>query len=148
MSKIDRQAILGYSCEQMYSLVNDVKSYPEFLPWCAAATVMSHTDTEMLGELTIRKGKLEKTFSTRNELSLNESITMNLENGPFKHMQGLWHFKILSEQACKVSFSLDFVFDSKLLALTLGPIFSKIADTMIGSFQQRAQQIYGNNDAG
>lgn len=147
MSKIDRQAIISYSCEQMYSLVNDVASYPEFLPWCAAAKVMSQSDIEMLGELTIRKGKLEKTFSTRNELNLNESITMNLENGPFKHMQGVWQFKALSEDACKVSFSLDFVFNNKLLALTLGPIFAKIADTMIDLFQQRAQKIYGDDDA-
>ena len=147
MSKIDREAIIAFSCEQMYALVNDVPAYPEFLPWCAAAKVLSHNQTEMLGELTIRKGKLEKTFSTRNELTLNKSISMNLENGPFEYMRGVWQFKPLSEQACKVSFSLDFAFNSKLLAFTLEPIFSKIANTMIDLFQQRAQQIYGDEHA-
>ena len=128
MRKIEHQALINYSAQQMYQLVNDVAAYPEFLPWCAASEVISITETQMTASLSIKKGGIAKTFTTKNELLTDNSITMNLVDGPFKHMQGIWHFKPLADDACKVSFSLDFSFDNKLLALTLGPIFAKIAD--------------------
>lgn len=148
MSKIEREAIVAFSCRQMYDLVNNVPAYPEFLPWCKGARVISVDEQRMTGELTIKKGSLEQTFTTENDLQKDESVTMNLLDGPFTHMQGRWQFKALSVDACKVSFSLDFAFKNKLLSLTLGPVFSKIADTMLDAFIQRAEQIYGvdNNE--
>jgi ribosome-associated toxin RatA of RatAB toxin-antitoxin module len=142
MSKIQHEALLSFSAEQMYNLVNDVTAYPEFLPWCAATKILSQTDSEMLASLTIKKGVIEKTFTTKNQLVPLRTITMNLANGPFQHMQGLWTFTPLTDDACKVSFSLDFVFNNKLLALTLGPLFTNIANTMVDAFQKRAEQLY------
>jgi ribosome-associated toxin RatA of RatAB toxin-antitoxin module len=147
MSKIEHSALLEFSAQQMYDLVNQVDRYPEFLPWCAASEILAETDDSMTAMIKIKKGIIEKAFTTENQLIPTQSITMNLINGPFKSMQGLWQFKTLSDTACKTSFSLEFTFDSKLLALTLTPIFTKIADTMIGAFQQRALDIYGENDA-
>lgn len=143
MTTISNQAILNYSAKQIYDLVNDVAAYPEFLPWCHATTVIEQSNEAMVASLTVKKAAIEKSFTTENSLIPYESISMNLVDGPFSHMKGLWQFVELAEDACKVSFSLDFSFNSKVLTLTLGPLFSKIADTMVSAFEQRAIDVYG-----
>lgn len=43
MSQISRTALVPYSAEQMYQLVNDVQSYPQFLPGCTGSRILEST---------------------------------------------------------------------------------------------------------
>lgn len=143
MQTIEHSAYLDFSAEQMYCLANDVANYPEFLPWCSATHVLEENDSSMTASITVKKGFVEQTFTTDNLLVENQSILMKLRKGPFKTMMGEWQFVALGEGASKVCFQLKFEFDSRLLSMTLGPVFTKIADTMIEAFVERAKQVYG-----
>jgi len=143
MTKIKRSAIVPFSAQQIYDLVNDVNAYSEFLPWCASSQILEQSETSMRATLEVQKGKFRQTFTTENSLTAPDSIIMRLLDGPFSKLLGEWHFVALGEDACRVSFELDFAFNNKFLAISLGPLFRKIANTMITAFAQRAKAIYG-----
>src|SRR5690554_7082079 len=101
-TQIQRSALLPYSAAALYDLVNDVASYPEFLPWCSASEILEHSEECMRAGLTMAKGRLSQRFVTKNTLVPNEKISMTLEEGPFTRLQGSWEFKALGENACKI----------------------------------------------
>ncbi len=143
MPNIYRSALVPYTQEQMYRLVDDIKSYPEFLPWCSQANEIERTEDAVKAAISIAKGSLHKTFTTKNSLTQYHEIEMELIDGPFKKLHGFWRFDRLDEHACKVSLDLTFDFSSKMLSLTVGPLFSQVANTMVDSFVERAKVIYG-----
>ncbi len=144
MPLISRQSLVMYSPAEMYNLVNDINAYPEFLPWCKSSHIISQTEDMIEASVEIAKGSLNKSFTTRNLLQANKMIEMKLLEGPFKHLEGYWRFKPLKDpSACKITLDLEFEFNNKLVALAVGPIFSKIANTMVDSFCKRAVEVYG-----
>ena len=110
MPQISRTALVPYSAEQMYQLVNDVNAYPDFLPGCTGSRVLESGPTQMTAAVDVSKAGISKTFTTRNTLTDNQSILMHLVDGPFKKLIGGWKFTPLSQDACKIEFHLDFEF--------------------------------------
>lgn len=143
MTDIHKSALVVYSSEQMYDLVNDIESYADFLPWCRSSRVLSEEDNVIEASLEIAHGALHKSFTTRNTLVPKQRIQMNLVEGPFKHLEGVWRFDPLGEQGCKVSLDLSFEFSSRLMGMTLGPVFSAIANSLVDAFTQQAVKKYG-----
>ena len=143
MAKVSKSALVAYSAADMYVLVNDIESYPRFLPWCRSAQILSRNQDEIRATIEIAKGSLSKSFTTCNRLQPGKMIEIRLLDGPFRHLEGFWQFHTLREDACKVSLDLEFEFANPLLRMTIGPIFSQITDTMVDAFCQRASEVYG-----
>ncbi len=141
MPTIARSALVSHSASQMYALVNDVASYPQFLPWCDTARVIEQSDHHQVASLTIDRRMKGISFTTRNALSENKSIGMALVDGPFRQLRGVWHFKAIGEASCKVELSMEFEFKSRVFGALMGPAFTKICDTMVAAFVKRADQI-------
>lgn len=141
--QINKSALVPYSPDQMYALVDDIVAYPQFLPWCHHAEEHHRTDSHVEASLDIAHSGLHKSFTTRNELYPHERIEMSLVKGPFKSLKGVWRFDSLGDEGCKVSLEMDFEFSSKLMGMTFGPLFSKIAGTLVDSFIERARVVYG-----
>ncbi|EKM0378081.1 type II toxin-antitoxin system RatA family toxin [Cronobacter turicensis] len=142
MPQISRTALVPYSAEQMYKLVNDVKSYPEFLPGCVGSRVLESSPGQMTAAVEVSKAGISKTFTTRNTLISNQSILMHLVDGPFKKLMGGWKFTPLTENACQIEFNLDFEFTNKLIELAFGRVFKELASSMVQAFSQRAKEVY------
>ena len=142
MKRIARSAIVEHSAEQMFSLVEDIDSYPRFLPWCRAAKVDERAAGSVQATLSVGMRGLKQTFSTRNELHPPEAMDMRLLKGPFRHFAAAWRFKPLSAQACSVEFSLEYEMAGPL-ARMLEPLFDHIADTMVDAFPRRADDLHG-----
>lgn len=128
----------------MYQLVLDIESYPQFLPWCQSASVAAQDDSRQTATLTMDRRMRGTSFTTRNRLEENQAIHMQLVEGPFRRFGGAWHFKALDEQACRVELEMNFEFNSRVLAVVLGPAFSKICDTMVAAFVKRANQVHAD----
>ncbi|MCK5901505.1 MAG: type II toxin-antitoxin system RatA family toxin [Cocleimonas sp.] len=142
MPNIKRSALVPYSCEQMYQLVDDIAAYQDFLPWCSQS-VEHKRDTSMVeATVTIAKGSINKAFSTRNILQENKVIEMQLLDGPFKRLHGYWRFEPLKDNGCKISLDLDFEFSNFLVGLAIGPVFNQVANTLVDSFVDRARFKY------
>ncbi|WP_068547355.1 type II toxin-antitoxin system RatA family toxin [Thalassotalea crassostreae] len=142
MATIDRSALVMYSASQMYDLINDVMSYPEFLPGCSNAKLLSSDDNQMVASLLVSKAGIEKWFTTENTLVKNTEVIMNLKDGPFKHLHGKWTLTPLSDEACKVSLNLDYEFSSRIIAMAFGKIFDSLTNNMVNAFTNRAKEVY------
>ncbi|HHH43175.1 MAG TPA: type II toxin-antitoxin system RatA family toxin [Gammaproteobacteria bacterium] len=143
MTSISKSALVPYTPAQMFALVDDIETYPEFLPWCSGARVLSRTDDEVRATIELSKGGVEKAFTTCNRNQKDKMIEMRLVEGPFKHLEGFWRFDALGDQGCKVSFDVEFEFASRMLDLVVGPVFSQIANSLVDSFHKRAVEVYG-----
>ena len=143
MTLVKKSALAPYSAHEMFSLVADIESYGAFLPWCAGARVLSTDGDVVVAALDIAYSAIQKTFTTKNHLVRDQSMEMNLVDGPFKHLRGYWGFHALDATSCKISFELEFEFSNRLLGFAFGPGFNHIAESLVDSFHHRAEQIYG-----
>ena len=134
MPSIQRSALVEHSAARMFDLVNDVAAYPRRFAWCEQAQVLEQDEGRMLARLDLGLGKLSTWFTTENRLERPHRIDMQLRDGPFRKLHGLWEFHALDESACKVSLTLDFEPGSRLLGpvFTLG--FQGLADRMVDDF--------------
>jgi ribosome-associated toxin RatA of RatAB toxin-antitoxin module len=145
MTTISRSALVPYSAEQMYVLVDDIESYPKFLPWCLSAEVLSRDEDEVRAVVQLARGGLQKSFITCNRLQKNKMIEIRLLEGPFRHLEGFWRFDALAPESCKVSLDMDFEFSNRLIGMVFGPVFHQITNTLVDAFCQRANDIYGKD---
>lgn len=143
MSIITKRVLVPYTADQMYELVNDAESYPEFLPWCDKVRIISRDEMQVRAEVGVSKGRIRQSFSTQNHMIPGKRIEMNLVEGPFRKMHGVWHFSPRGESGCEVAFNMEFEFAKGLLGYSFGKIFNVIANTLVDAFIQRARQIYG-----
>lgn len=142
MAQISRSALVMFSAQEMYELVNDVHAYPEFLPGCEETKVLSHEPSAMMASVAVAKAGIKKTFTTENTLVHGQQIIMKLVDGPFKHLQGGWTFTELDDKACKVALELEFEFSSKLVEMAFGRVFHELCNSMIKAFSERAKEVY------
>ena len=148
LMKISRSALLPYSAENMYNVVADIASYPEFLNWCKGTKIVSETPDEVVAELIIAYGVLDFSFSTRNIMAKDQSIQLSLVDGPFSDLQGEWTFTSLDKQACKVALEMDFVFENSLTHKVFSGVFQKVVSKQLEAFQKRAQSLFEDQRLG
>ena len=142
MKEIRRSAIVEHSAAEMYALVDDIESYPRFLPWCQEASV-AQVGAKKRATLTAGLRGIRQSFTTLNSNRPHEAIDMHLVEGPFRDFDAAWRFRPLTGQACEIAFSLRYQFASLALAKLLEPLFNQIADTMVDAFTRRADELYG-----
>ncbi|WP_102385577.1 SRPBCC family protein [Vibrio cyclitrophicus] len=142
MPKVTRSALVSFSADQMFSLVNDVARYPEFLPGCSGSRVIESSDSAMVASVDVSKAGISKTFTTSNRMADGAEILMELVDGPFKKLEGGWYFTPLDDQACKVELKLEFEFSSRMIEMAFGNIFNELTSNMVSAFTQRAKQVY------
>lgn len=143
MTTVNRSALVPYSASEMYALVDDIEAYPQFLPWCKSSKVFSRNEDEVRAAIELARGGIQRSFTTCNRLQHNKMIEMRLVEGPFHHMDGFWRFDPLAERASKVSLDMDFEFSNRILSMTIGPVFSQIANSLVDAFCVRAAVVYG-----
>ena len=141
MKRIVRSAIVECSADAFYALVEDIESYPSFLPWCAAAQVRERTPGRTVATLTLAVKGLRQSFTTQNANQPGRTIDMRLLEGPFKRFGAHWRFTALAPGAAKVEFSLEYEFSSRVVAALLSPLFSRMADETVTAFSQRAASL-------
>ena len=142
--KVSRSVLLPYSAEKMFDVISDIRSYPGFLKWCDNMKIVSESSDEVVATLMISYSKLNLSFTTRNQMQKNESIVMNLVDGPFSSLTGKWTIQSLSEDACKVSLEMDFVFDNIITHKLFGRVFQNVISEQIDAFHKRAEMLYGS----
>ncbi len=143
MPSIRRSKVISYTPVQMYTLVNDVESYAQFIPHCSESHVISCVRDEIHAKLAFSRGGLHKSFETINRAQPHKMIEIRLVSGPFKRLEGFWKFEGMENGACRVSLDLEFEFASRLLAIMFGPFFNQVASMLVESFCKRADAIYG-----
>jgi ribosome-associated toxin RatA of RatAB toxin-antitoxin module len=146
MKTVNKSVLIWYSAPEMFTLVIDVVRYPEFLPWCDQAAVVSRDDTGMEAKVGIAFGGIRHTFTTRNEHVPDREVRIRLVDGPFSRLDGQWKFVPVGDEqqrACKVELELHYGFDNVALRALIAPVFDRIAGSLVDAFVKRAEQVYG-----
>ena len=126
----------------MFVLVDDIESYPSFLPWCGSAVVHKRDGNIVEATLDLQRGGISKSFTTRNTLQQDESIALALIGGPFKQLSGGWTFQQLGNSGSKVSLELEFEFENPVTDVLLGSFFEDTCNSLVDSFTRRAADVY------
>ncbi|NND82814.1 MAG: type II toxin-antitoxin system RatA family toxin [Gammaproteobacteria bacterium] len=137
-----RSALLPYSASDMYRVVADIESYPQFIKFCTGADIISRDGDITVAKVHIEYSKLNIQFTTRNQNFPGRLIKMEKVDGPFIVLQGEWRFDALTDSACKVSVEMNFDFDNNVANTVLGPVFKKTIAMQLQAFQNRAEQLY------
>jgi ribosome-associated toxin RatA of RatAB toxin-antitoxin module len=141
--KVNRSALIPYSADQMYALVEDFLAYPDFLPWCTGAILHSRDAETIEASLDLQRSGVKKSFRTRNTLQPGVAMGIALVGGPFRHLAGGWRFEQLGDDGSKVSLQLDFEFENRVTDTVFGRYFENTCNSLIDSFIKRAHEIYG-----
>ena len=147
MKTVHKSVLIWYSAQEMFALVTDVPRYPEFLPWCDRSAVLAEDADGMTAEVGIAFGGIHQSFTTRNSHHAPDSVDVKLIKGPFSQLDGQWRFSPVSDgtqRACRIDLTLNYGFSSATLSALVGPVFDKIAATLVDAFVKRAEQVYGD----
>ena len=140
---VSKTVLVPYTPGEMYALVADVPSYPDFLPWCSRARVANEKDGRVRATIELAYGGLRHTFTTRNRMQPDQRIELQLVDGPFHRLEGYWRFEPWGERGCRVSLVLEYEFSNWLLTMTIAPVFTPIANSLVDAFHLRATTTYG-----
>jgi coenzyme Q-binding protein COQ10 len=148
MKEIQRSALVPFTPEQMFGLVDDIERYSEFLPWVASAKLLESTDSARIGRLEISRSGLHEHFTTRNIVTPPRRLEMKLVDGPFRVLEGVWTFDPVGEgatQGTRVGLALRFEFKNRMMDLLLAPKFASSCDAMVDAFAKRARDVFGRS---
>lgn len=140
MREVKRSALVAESPARMFELINDVESYPQFVPYCTAARVVSRTAGEVVATLNIKRGPLKTEFTTRNLLEPGSRVLMQLVSGPFRVLEGLWTLTPLGELGCRVELEMRFEFSNRVAGKLFEPMFEDTAASLVDAFVRRARE--------
>lgn len=143
MTGVTKSILIKRSARQMFDLVENIESYPEFLPWCGATRVTYRDDKKTVATLYVDFLNIRSSVTTENEKDYPKKMSLKLVDGPFHHLDGVWDFKRLAENACRIDFRMSYAFSSGVFEKLLAPVFASIADTFVDAFVTRADKIYG-----
>lgn len=147
MVGIRETRILPYSAEQMFDLVADVKNYGEFLPWVVATRIRSDSETEMVADMVVGFKSLRESFTSKVFKDRAKRIEVLYLDGPLSDLDNVWTFSPIDENNCEVGFSVDFQFKNKVFQALAGQYFDRAFRKMVAAFEQRAFELYGNNNS-
>lgn len=134
---------IPHSTSQMYELINDIEAYPSYIPWCPRVEVLSTGPNEIVAKLYAQKGPVTQSFTTRNVLVENRSVSMHLVEGPFKHLSGEWRLEPKGLNGCVVDFEMEFEFANPIMDAMAGPVLEKMTGSLVEHFKKRAASIHG-----
>jgi ribosome-associated toxin RatA of RatAB toxin-antitoxin module len=139
MREVKRSALVNKPPGEVFALINDIESYPQFLPWCTHARVLSRSATEIVATIGVRQGALHGEFTTRNTLDPERGIHLDLVSGPFRTLQGEWRLTPIETQGCRVELTMRFAFSNRLTGLLFEPMFAETIGSLVEAFVARAR---------
>jgi ribosome-associated toxin RatA of RatAB toxin-antitoxin module len=147
MREIQHSALVAQPPARLFALINDIESYPSFIPWCTHAKVLSKSDREIVATIGVRQGPLRSEFTTRNQLEQDRRILMSLVTGPFKMLEGEWLLTPIPQggvdggTGCRVQLTMKFAFKNPLTAVLFEQKFAETAASLMDAFVARARAL-------
>jgi ribosome-associated toxin RatA of RatAB toxin-antitoxin module len=145
--EVRKSLLTPYSRERMFDLIEQAENYPRFLPWCPAVTIVERNEDHVVATIHVDFKGVRFHFTTDNPKRRPEWLAFRLARGPFRHFDGEWHLAALGDAGCRIEFVLRWEFDSTMMRKLAGPIFERIADTLVDKLAAQADAFYGGATA-
>ncbi len=145
MKRIYKEEEINVTMSIIFNLINNIEEYPKFLPWCKKTEVTKESENSQIGKIFISKSFINWSFSTKNIIVRNKSISLSLIDGPFDNLDGSWNFKKIDDNNTHVSLEINYKFKNSLIELSIEPIFTTIMNSILESFVDQAFKIKYND---
>jgi ribosome-associated toxin RatA of RatAB toxin-antitoxin module len=139
MREVKRSALVAQPPSRLFALINDIESYPRFLPWCTRARVESRSEREIVATVGVKRGPFNGEFTTRNELEPDRRILMHLVSGPFSTLEGQWLLTPIGADGCRVELTMRFAFKSALSGMLFEHQFAETVGSLVDAFVSRSR---------
>ncbi len=139
--ELRKTVLVSHSAERMFDLIEAAEHYPEFLPWCAGATIIERDESVVVADIDVDVRGVRFGFRTRNPKRRPGWMAIQMERGPFRHFHGEWHLTPLNADGCRIEFDLRYGLDNSVVGTLAGPVFDRIADTLVDAYVARADRI-------
>ncbi len=133
----------AFSCEQMFALAADIERYPEFIPWCRAARVLSRDGDVWRVENHFGGGPLDAMFRTQARPNPPHALEITSTDLPFRAFRLEWRFAPLPGGGCRVEAHYDISLISPLLHGLARLAMPEATRKIIDRFRARAVTLYG-----
>lgn len=148
MPQFQTRRFVPYTARQMFDLVADVESYPQFLPLCEGLTVRSRRPIpegeEVVATMRVGYKAIQESFTSRVTL-VPAQLTVRAAylDGPFSRLENRWSFVDRTGGGCDVEFFISYEFKSVMLGMLMGGLFDTAFRKFTTAFENRARKIYG-----
>jgi len=139
--ELRKSVLVAHAAEQMFDLIEAAEHYPEFLPWCARATIVHRDAAIVVADIDVAWHGVRFRITTRNPKRRPEWMAVTMERGPFRHFHGEWHLTPLAAHGCRIDFDLRYDVDRSLLGKVAGPVFDRVANTLVDAYVARADRL-------
>lgn len=138
---VRKQILVGWPIGGMFDLIEQAEHYPRFLPWCEEARIVSRDEAHVAALIKVNYHGVHFEFTTRNPKRRPEWMGVTLEHGPFRRFAGEWRLAPLGDLGCRIDFRLEYEFASTLMTRLAGPVFERIADTLVDALVGHADRV-------
>jgi coenzyme Q-binding protein COQ10 len=132
--------------EDLFALVLDLESYPEFLPHCRAVRILSRgtqRDPVIVSRMTVGLLAVEVSYANRTRADrAARTITVEGIDGPLEHLWVVWQFEPDGDGTV-IGFSADFAFSSPMLSALASRVFEDMFGEIVDAFERRADCLFG-----
>jgi ribosome-associated toxin RatA of RatAB toxin-antitoxin module len=140
--ELRKSVLVSHSAEEMFDLIEAAEHYPDFLPWCAATTIVERDDSVVVADIEIDVHGVRFGIRTRNPKRRPAWMAIQLERGPFRRFHGEWHLTPLTADGCRIEFDLRYDFDHSVVGRLASPVFDRIANTLVDAYVARADRMH------
>ncbi|MBT4804259.1 MAG: type II toxin-antitoxin system RatA family toxin [Legionellales bacterium] len=143
MKTVYKEKIIPYLASDMYSLVANISSYPDFVPYCHSTIIEKDSEKEVVASIELNFHGIIKKFTTTNAMVPSETISMKLKGGPLESLNGKWVFKQLSATSSKITLHIEYEVSNNIYAAVADTVIAKVSNDILMAFVSRAGQVYG-----
>lgn len=147
MPKLRETLIVKHTAENLYELVRDIRSYPEFIKWIQKLSVTNEIEERGLykctGTALVGFRGFVETFSTHIQGDPDKcQIDVSLDRGPFRHLRNQWRFEEVEDGKSRIHFYIDYEFRNPVLRLLAKSNTQLAVDRIMSSFIAEADRRY------
>ncbi|XP_015186261.1 PREDICTED: coenzyme Q-binding protein COQ10 homolog B, mitochondrial [Polistes dominula] len=147
LKEYEGRKLVGFSMEQIYTVVADVGNYKKFIPFCKKSDIIYRKENFLKANLIIGFPPLTESYTSEVSMVPSCLVKADCTDGIlFDHLKTLWIFNPgLKNNAntCVIDFSLSFQFKSIIHSQLSNLFFNEIVRQMENAFLQEAEKRYG-----
>ncbi|MGE5339549.1 MAG: SRPBCC family protein [Gemmatimonadota bacterium] len=145
--QVRKSVLLPYPAESVFDIIEQAEHYPQFIPWCSAAEILERTDEIVAARVSMRVAGLQLALETRNSKRRPEWLQLKMVRGPMRRFEGEWRLTPLNAWACRIDFTLSYEIGDGLIERVAGPVFARMADSMVDAYVARAERILPRSES-
>ena len=137
MGAFKRSFLIRKPVDQVFKTLSDVNEYKTFIPYCIDSKIIEEQSDYSLVTLNIEFFGIQTSFTTKNVIKKNESIEMDLIEGPFEKFKSSWKLQEVDQQTTNLSFVMNYQMRNKILEMAFKNNLKSVSEAIVKAFKSK-----------